>query len=549
MSRPSVFSPDRRAWLRSVRGTAIAWALGSLFGPARAQAPVLQRWPGGAYPFTLGVASGDPGPDRVVIWTRLLPNPRDLEPALPPQPIEVRWEVAEGAGFARPVRSGVALALPDHAHSVHVEVAGLRPARVYHYRFLAGGHASATGRTRTAPDEAADVRRLRLALASCQHYEHGHFAVHREIARTDVDAVLFVGDYIYENSTPHWELRHHLHPLPATLSEYRAHHAQYKLDADLRALHAAHPWILTLDDHDVQNDYTGAWPGVPGEPVAGFLQRRARAYKAFFEHLPLSPSRAPRGPDLALYRRLAWGRLADLFVLDTRQHRAPHACRSDRHPEGRALLTRHPAASGPRDWPGAPAWLYCDEVDAAPRSMLGAEQEAWLAAGLAGSERRWKLIAQTTQISPAGLDTPWGRLVYSDGWDGYPAARQRLLQAIAEPRVPGVVALGGDVHRFVAAPLRLRPDDARSPIVASEFTCSSLTTRGLSELQATLVRRSNPDTLHLRSDERGYALLDIGPQALSCTFRATASPVRAEATLHTQATFVVPADRPGPQRA
>lgn len=538
----------RRDALQALGRTALAWALGSLFGPAAAQGPVLQRWPGGSYPFTLGVASGEPLPGSVVLWTRLLPNPRDLQPALPPQPIEVRWELAEDARFSRGLRSGVTLALPEHAHSVHVEVAGLKPGWRYHYRFIAGGHASEVGRTLTAPAGDADVQRLRLALASCQHYEHGRYAVHREIAQQELDAVLFVGDYIYEKSTAHWQHRRHLHPLPDTLAEYRAHHASYKLDADLRAAHAAHPWILNLDDHDVQNDYTGELPGVRGEPVQGFLARRARAYKAYFEHLPVSPRRAPRGPHFAIHQQLAWGRLADIWVLDTRQFRSPRACHDARRPDGRPLLTRQPGFDGPEGLPHAPDWLYCDQVATrGAQTMLGSAQERWLAADLARSERRWKLLAQTTQISPSGVATPWGRVIYSDAWDGYPAARKRLLQAIAEPCVPGVVALGGDVHRSVAANLRLDPDDTASPIVASEFCCSSVTTRGLSEFQAMLVRRSNPDTLHLRSDERGYALLDIGPREMACTFRATASPVRADARLHTQARFVVDARRPGPQ--
>jgi alkaline phosphatase D len=542
-------APHRREALQVLGRSALAWALGSLFGPVAAAAPVLRRWPGGAYPFTLGVASGEPAPGSVVLWTRLLPNPRELVPALPPQPIEVHWELAEDARFSRGLRRGVALALPEHAHSVHVEVGGLKPDWRYHYRFIAGGHASEVGRTRTAPQGDAEVQRLRLALASCQHYEHGHYAVHREIARQDVDAVLFVGDYIYEKSNAHWLHRRHLHPLPETLADYRAHHASYKLDADLRAAHAAHPWILNLDDHDVQNDYTGVLPGVRGEPVGGFLQRRARAYKAYFEHLPVSPRRRPQGPHFSIQQHHAWGRLADIWVLDTRQFRSPRACHDPARPDGRPMLTRPPGWEGPPGLPDAPDRLYCDAVAARAHSMLGSVQERWVAAGLARSARRWKLLAQTTQISPSGVDTPWGRVIYSDSWDGYPQARSRLMQAIAEPAVAGVVALGGDVHRSVAARLRLDADDPRSPVVASEFCCSSLTSRGLSEAQSMLVRRGNPDTLHLRSDERGYALLELDARQLTCTFRTTASPVRPDAVLHTQARFVVDARRPGPQPA
>ena len=191
----------------------------------------------------------------------------------------------------------------------------------------------------------------------------------------------------------------------------------------------------------------------------------------------------------------------------------------------------------------------CDSLGDEARSMLGSEQERWLTQGLAASQRRWQVVAQGTQISEAGVNTPKGRRINSDGWGGYPAARTRLLRAIAEPKRPGVLCLGGDVHRHVAANLRLRPNDADSPVVASEFVCSSLTSNGASESVMAQIRASNPDLVHGRSDERGYALLDITPERTSCEFLGTRFPVEADARMASQARFVVEQGRPGVQRA
>lgn len=500
------------------------FALPSLIGPGRAPVAL----PPGDDPFTLGVASGMPREDSVVLWTRLAPRPLAPGGGLPPAPITVRWELADDARFSRIRQRGEVLALPDHAHSLHVAVAGLPSGAVFFYRFIAGGAVSPTGRTRTAPAANANVGRLRIALASCQHYEQGAYAVHREIAARDLDFVLFVGDYIYESSHPRHQVRVHEGPAPVTLDGYRARHATYKLDADLRAAHAAHPWVLTWDDHEVENDYVSGFSAGPNKGEA-FLRLRTAAYKAYFEHLPVSPSRPPQGAAMRIHDHFAWGRLADLWTLDNRQYRSRQACTD--------------AAGG-----GRVIGLGCAELADAGRTVLGAAQERWLAQGLATSARRWKLIGQASQISESAIDTPLGRRLYTDGWDGYPGARQRLMRAIADPGVRDVVCLGGDVHRHVAAQLRLRPNDTASPILASEFVCSSVTTRGVSEAVMAWMRAGNPDMLHARSDQRGYALLDITPEAMACEFRATSHPVRAAAQLHTQARMVVQSGQPGVQR-
>jgi alkaline phosphatase D len=520
---------QRRELLARLSRQAAALALGSLFGPpawvgARAaSAPAFST-----DPFTLGVASGMPRPDSVLLWTRLAPAPHAPDGGIDAPAVEVRWELAEDEAFSRGLRHGTVLARAEHAHSVHVPVTGLRGGAVWHYRFIAGGAVSPVGRTRTAPADDAAVQRLRIALASCQHYEQGAFAAHREIASRDLDLVLFVGDYIYESSNPRSRLRAHEGPVPKTLAAYRARHATYKLDTDLRAAHAAHPWLVTWDDHEVENDYAGE-QGHANEPPHEFLLRRAAAYKAWFEHMPVAPSMAPHGAGAEIHAHFGWGRLAELWTLDSRQYRSPQAC-------------AEPGRGGGRITTG------CAELDDPARSMFGAAQERWLASGLAASTRRWKLLGQTTQISPSAIDTPQGRRLHTDGWDGYPQARSRLLRTIAEPRVADVLCLGGDVHRHVAANLRVLPNETRSPIVASEFVATSVTSRGASEASMALLRASNPDVLHARGDERGYALVTVTPGAARCDFRATPHPAQADARLRDQATFIVETGRAGVQR-
>lgn len=481
-------------------------------------------------PFALGVASGQPRPQSVVLWTRLMASPGQPEADPLQALIPITWQVADDEAFSRIARSGTVLADPAQAHSVRVTVEHLRPARSYFYRFLAGGVASPVGRTRTAPDENAEVDRLRLALASCQHYEHGWFTAHREIASLDLDAVVFVGDYIYDSTKRRYRLRSHEAEQPRTLDEFRARYVTYKRDPDLQASHAAHPWILAWDDHEVRNDYASESSEDDELSPAEFLQVRTAAYQAYFEHQPLALDQAPGPNGLRMHDRFRWGRLADLWMLDGRQYRSTQACNG----EG--------VAGGHLRW-------RCRELSDDQRTMLGSQQERWLEDGLRSATGRWKLIGQGTQVSPWGVPGPAGRrVVYTDGWDGYPRARARLLDHIARHRLDNVVFLGGDVHRHVAAQLRAVPEDARTPVVASEFVTTSITSAGLSDALMSLIRSSNPDILHARSDERGYMQLDVTARSLHCVARATGFPVLAHSNLVTQARFRVDSGRAGPQR-
>jgi alkaline phosphatase D len=353
------------------------------------------------------------------------------------------------------------------------------------------------------------------------------------MASRELDVVLFVGDYIYEGSNPRYRVRAHTGGTARTLAEYRERHALYKGDADLRANHAAHPWVCTWDDHEVDNDYAADQDRLYTEPAV-FLARRAAAYQAYFEHMPVWPvgqamdALNPAHP--RIYRHWTWGQLADMWTLDCRQYRSPQPCRDPMRGGGRAVL-------------------HCAEADDPTRTMLGADQQTWLASGLAASQRRWRLLAQSTQVSSTGIDTPIGRTIYTDGWDGYTAARRALLQAVVDAKADNVVLLGGDVHQNVAAQLRLVPNDPQSPIVASEVVTTSVTSRGMSELALGRIRASNPDIVHARSDERGYTLIDVTPNQLLAHFMTTPFPAQAGAVLSSQAQFRVLSGQPGIQPA
>ena len=520
----------RRDWHRM----ALALALSPWLAPAT-QAQTLSSASGAAQgprwqvdPFSLGVASGQPQPDSVVLWTRL--HMAEADAPLKAQAINVVCEVFADAALRQPVRQWRVQTDAARAHSVHVVATGLQPGRPYWYRFVCGSASSPVGRARTSPGVNDAVDRLRIALASCQHYEQGYFAAHREMAQRDLDLVLFVGDYIYESSNPQYMLRQHLGGVPKSLDEYRDRHAQYKSDADLRACHAAHTWLMTWDDHEVMNDYANDLDRNFTDPQV-FLRRRAAAYQAYFEHMPvrLGPD-AAKPSQMRIHDRMAWGRLADLWTLDCRQYRDHHACPDPMRGGGRVVVG-------------------CDALADPSRSMLGTAQEQWFTEGLTRSTKRWKLVAQSTQMSSSGVNTPLGRSAFTDGWDGYPQARAKLLDTVAQAGLQNVVVLGGDVHMNVAAQLRVQPNDERSPVVASEIVTTSVTSRGLGEKLLAQIRDSNPDILHARSDERGYTLLDIKPEGMRAEFMTTPNPAQAQGVFKAQAQWLVRAGVAGLQKA
>lgn len=468
-------------------------------------------------PFTLGVASGEPGTNSLLIWTRVLPA--EFDPvALHPAPVRVRWEVADDEAFSRIVRSGQAMALPERAHTLHIEVEQLAADRWYHFRFHAGAFTSPVGRGRTLP-AAGELRTLRFGLASCQHYESGYFAAHRHLAAEAADLVWFVGDYIYEYGpapADQQRVRRHDAPHCRSLSDYRRRYALYKRDADLQAMHASAPVLPIWDDHEVDNDYAGT-RSLDGDPR--FAARRAAAYRAYVEHMPLRWSRLGGKGSVDLYRTVDFGGLVRFHALDDRQYRDIQAC-SDM-----GLGAGYQATDA------------CAIRPSPERTMLGARQERWLRDSLASARCRWNVVTQQTLMAPAAM----GGRVWVDGWDGYPAARQRLINDLHETGAANPVVIGGDVHATYVADLFLDPYRPDSGRVAHEFCGTSITSRSWPQAAADRLVRENPWFRYARSDRRGYLRFDVRPNQLTVTLRAIDDANKSDATIESLAQFEVEA--------
>ncbi|HEY0163223.1 MAG TPA: alkaline phosphatase D family protein, partial [Edaphobacter sp.] len=436
-------------------------------------------------PFTVGVASGDPAPDGVVLWTRLTSDTPVGVNEIPQVAIPVSWEVATDESMRHIVQHGSAVATPELGHSVHVEVAGLKPSSDYFYRFHCGGSTSRVGKTRTAPAFDAHPDHVRFGFASCQHYEDGYYTVHREMANADLDAVIFLGDYIYEHHVTYPPTRKHDVDLVVTLAQYRHHYAQYKRDPDLQACHAAHPWIVTLDDHEVTNNWAGMSTS-PAHPEENFLQRRASALQAYYENMPLRRSTylGPKG--LRLYRKVQYGQMAQFTVLDTRQFRTPQPC-------------------GDRVKP------TCEERERPEGTMMGFEQEKWFNETLSASPTTWNIIAN--QVMVAQLDIPQNGVETHamDMWDGYPAARKRMLDFLATRKPNNPVYITGDAHQTWVSDLKRNFDDPKSPIVASEILGTSISSgrNGVDHRPVSdMLMKANPHILYSHS-RRGFFLCEL----------------------------------------
>ncbi|MFE5509243.1 alkaline phosphatase D family protein [Streptomyces sp. NPDC056529] len=481
-------------------------------------------------PFTLGVASGDPLPGSVLLWTRLAPRPFEPGGGLPDRRVAVHWELAHDERFRRVARRGAATAHPEFRHTVHVEVEHLEPGRAYFYRFRAGAWTSPVGRTRTAPAPGARNTALSFAAVSCQAYHDGHFTAHRHLAQEDVDVVLHLGDYLYEYAVdatggaraytdrvlPDLFNRETL-----TLEDYRLRYALYKTDPDLRAAHAAHPFVVTWDDHETENNYAGDTPEntVPPEE---FLLRRAAAYRAYWEHQPLRRPQLPDGPDMRLYRRLSFGRLAQFDILDTRQYRSDQAY-------GDGWQVPGPESEDPS------------------RTLTGAAQERWLLDGWRRSRARWNLLPQQVVFAER-RDRPTADFKLSmDSWDGYPASRQRVLAGAEAAGVENLMVLTGDVHVSYALDLKADFRDPASRTVGTEIVTTSITSG-----KDGADRPSNYDKLmranpHLRffNGRRGYVKVSLDRESARADFRTVPYVTTPGAPVTTAASFVTEAGNPG----
>jgi alkaline phosphatase D len=522
--------PSRRRLLQAAAGT----GLGIVAAPFILRSAGAQTWRAGD-PFSLGVASGSSRADGFVLWTRLAPEPLSPNPQMPGGmrggDVTLGYEIATDPALRDIVRRGEATAEQAFAYSVHLDVRGLEPGRPYWYRFTNGDAASRVGRAATLPAADATPERLCFAVSSCAHYEHGYFSAYRHLTDENPEFVLFLGDYIYETiEEKRPTVRKHSDGIEAaTLPTYRNRYAQYRLDPDLQRLHAQVPAFVTWDDHEVANDYADKWSERFDDPQL-FLMRRAAAYQAFYEHMPVRPILSlPNGPIMRLYDRFRLGDLVEISMLDGRQYRSRGACYAPPYKGGMHLESD----------------ASCPERHDAGRSMMGFGQEAWLYSGLAHTKARWNLIAQDVVMAQYHIKQNDVFAFSTDDWDGYPANRARLLKRIQETQASNPVVFSGDIHSFFANDLRLDFDDANAPIVATEFVGTSISSYGPPH---DLIAQALPDNPHVHffeSRKRGYMCVDLERSHMQVQMRVVSDAHDPKAEISTLKTFAVESGKPG----
>jgi alkaline phosphatase D len=436
-----------------------------------------------AYPFTLGVASGDPDSKSVVLWTRLAPEPLEPTGGMPNEAVDVQWELADDESFKRIVASGNQAARPQLGHSVHVEASGLQPDRWYWYRFRSGDAVSPVGRTRTFPAPNSLPAQVKFAVTSCQNYEQGLYTAYEQMLQDELDIVFHLGDYIYEyEAGRNGKVRTHHGAEIKSLSDYRIRHAQYRSDPLLHAMHAACPWLVTWDDHEFDNNYADAISEEHGIDPIEFLYRRANAYQAYYEAMPLRRRSLPSGSQMQLYRAANYGRLAKFLVLDTRQYRSDQPNNDKASPLNEAALDSR-------------------------QSMLGAKQKNWMYRNLVGSSATWNVLAQQIMMGMVNRSGSADNPRYSmDQWPGYSFERLEILRFLEERAISNPVVLTGDIHSNWVNELRVddrRPEDR---LVATEFVATSLSSGGNGKAEPLGLQKllSNNPCVKFHNAERGY---------------------------------------------
>jgi alkaline phosphatase D len=486
-----------------------------------------------ADPFSLGIASGDPGATSVLLWTRLAPRPQEADGGMKPEAVSVAWEVAEDEAMRKVVARGTAVATPQLGHSVHALARGLAPDRWYWYRFRAQDASSPVGRTRTLPAADAMPQRLKFGFASCQNYEQGLFTAYEQMAKDDLDLVFHLGDYIYETPGRNGAVRKHSGPASTkikSLADYRQRHMQYRADPLLRGMHARCPWLVTWDDHELDNNYAadiqeGQRGGAPASPL-DFLVQRAAAYQAYYEMMPLRPRSLPQGPDMLLYRKASFGQLAELFVLDTRQYRTDQ-------PNGDGLRALNDEALQPTN------------------TLLGKQQRRWLEAGLLASTGTWNVLAQQVMMGMVQINTR-DRSGYSmDQWPGAARERMALMKFMADRKVPNPVVLTGDIHSNWVNELRVDDRRADSPVVATEFVGTSISSGGNGSKEYAGLARLMADNAGVKfhNRERGYVRCTLTPGNWRSDYVVVEDVTRPGGTVLTRASFVIEAGAPGAKPA
>jgi alkaline phosphatase D len=523
----TTFSPvDRRRFLRHAwAGVGASLSLALLPGRELLAAPRFRD-----NPFTLGVASGDPTSEGIVLWTRLAPKPADPV-SLGRGDIPVRWRIAYDDEMRNVVASGTAIAASALAHSVHVEIEDLRPGRDYFFQFHVRGEESTVGHFRTAPAEHELLSELRFAVATCQDWPSGYFAAYRDMLQNDLDLVLHLGDYTYEYAIQTTSRRGSAVPVgfeeeTVDLRTYRLRHTLYKLDPDLQAVHAKFPFAVIWDDHEVANDYSGLAPEW-GSPSPEFTARRTAAYQAFYEHMPIRLANAKAGfRDLRIFRRLDYGKLAEFTLLDDRQYRSDNPC-------------------------GDGESLRCDAALTGDYTMLGKKQEKWVAEGFKDSRARWNFIGQQLLIAQLEHATIRPNWYWNDAWDGYPLARQRLLAGVAQSKLRNPVFLTGDWHSTFVNDLKLDFQDPAAPAVATEFVTPAITTGGdgtpYGPYYAPMIP-FNPHIKYYEGDRRGYFKARVTPTHAQFDLRFVTTVENRGGTGYTEASWLVEEGRAGVQR-
>ena len=445
----------------------------------------------------------------MILWTRLLP-PEPLSEELSDVDIAVAWEVATDAAMSDVVASGIGSAIAALGHSVHVDATGLSPDTDYYYRFLLDGFETTPARTHTFAAAGTTPDRFRFAFSSCQNWEQGYYAAYRELVEQgDIDAFVFLGDYIYEYATGGYaDERGRATGQDfecETIEQYRERYALYHSDPLLQAAHALVPWIITWDDHEVDNDYAAASSEEDAEREA-FLARRAAGYQAWYEHMPvrLDP---PDGPEYDIYRSFAHGDLLRFHVLDTRQYRA-----------GQQRSAPFVAALG------SAVQVRDDELAASPdQTMLGSAQRDWLLGSVESSTAIWDVIAQQVfMFGGNAVPNAEPPVVVVDTWDGYAGEREAVLSALSST-ADNLVVLSGDFHSAAVADLRTDPFDRSLPVIGSEFMASSISSSFFDDdaVVAQLVGAAltaNPQ-LKWFDAERGYTVCEVTPERWLATYR------------------------------
>jgi alkaline phosphatase D len=514
---------NRRQLLKGI-GASTLTTTGCL-GPSAWAAPVFQL-----YPFSLGVASGDPAPDGFVIWTKIAPRPLDPDGGMPKRAIEVDWAVAADERMLKVLQRGTVTARPELGHAVHVEVGGLQPSREYFYQFTAGGERSLTGRAKTAPSAGSNSSEIRFGVAGCQRYEDGYFTAFRHLAGERLDFVYHYGDYIYEYRAVAQAERAIpvVRDMPGqpdetyTLTDYRHRYALHKMDLDLQAAHASAPFVMSFDDHEVDNNWAGdvAWDKAPPEL---FRLRRAAAFQAWYEHMPVRRAQLPRGPEIQLYRRIEIGDLLTLNVLDTRQYRSSQPCSGGIKPN-------------------------CPETADPSRTVLGSDQEQWLYDSFKENRTRWSVLAQQVIMMRNDRDPNPNVFAPSmDKWDGSTAARDRLFSAIEAARLSNVVVLTGDIHNNWAGELKRDFADERSATVGVEFVATSITSGGDgfdTDARSRALLSQDPH-IKFYNNQRGYVRHVVRPDRWQADFQVVDRVTMRDGKASTRRSFTLENGRPG----